>query len=61
MANWAFQPLLPATAQSSITGGIKVWDGSTWTWKPISYWNGSIWVVKPLKYWTGAVWRETNT
>jgi hypothetical protein len=58
MSSWAFQPLLPATAQLSggRTGYIKVWDGNGWVKKPVKYWTGSEWVQKPLKYWTGSEW-----
>lgn len=63
MSSWAFQPLVPASAQlqgaAVSTGQIKVWDGS-WVAKPIKVWNGSSWEIKPLKFWNGASWELTG-
>lgn len=36
--------------------GVKVSDGSSWTYKPIKVWNGSIWQEKPVKVWDGTTW-----
>jgi hypothetical protein len=36
--------------------GIKVWNGSSWTYKPLNVWNGSSWVAKPIKVWNGSSW-----
>lgn len=41
-------------------GNIKVWNGASWTAKPVKYWNGSAWVAKPLKRWNGTAWVVTN-
>ncbi|NTW61675.1 hypothetical protein HGB24_03260, partial [Candidatus Saccharibacteria bacterium] len=40
----------------SLGGGIKVWDGNSWTMKPVKVWDGNSWVTKPLKVWTGSSW-----
>jgi len=43
----------------TITGGstgIKVWNGTTWGYKPVKVWNGSAWVAKPVKVWNGSAW-----
>lgn len=37
-------------------GQIKVWNGSSWTAKPVKVWNGSSWVKKPVKRWNGSSW-----
>lgn len=36
--------------------GVRVWNGSAWTVKPVKEWNGSAWVPRELKYWNGSVW-----
>lgn len=38
------------------SGKIKVYDGSSWVWKPVKVWNGSSWVAKTLRYWDGSNW-----
>lgn len=40
----------------SLTGGLKVWSGTTWTVKPVKVWTGSAWVAKPVKRWNGSSW-----
>jgi hypothetical protein len=40
----------------SVGVGLKVWDGSAWTVKPVKYWTGSAWVTKPIKRWSGSAW-----
>ena len=60
--SWIYQPILPASAEllsGSIvgnTGQIKVWDGASWTAKPMKVWNGATWTTKPVKYWDGTQW-----
>ena len=58
--SWAFQPLLPAAAQLSNSGYIRVWNGSEWVYKPVKYWNGSQWITKSMKYWDGSQWVLTK-
>lgn len=66
--SWSFTPLLPASAQllsggappPSNAGYIKVWNGSTWEYKPMKVWNGSAWEIKPVKYYNGASWVITS-
>jgi hypothetical protein len=41
------------------TGGMKVWNGTSWVIKPVKVWNGTSWVVKPVKFWDGTQWRMT--
>lgn len=41
------------------TGGVKVWDGSAWTAKPVKVWDGTAWVTKPVKVWNGTAWVTT--
>lgn len=36
--------------------GMKVWDGSSWTYKPLKVWDGSSWIAKPIKHWDGNEW-----
>jgi hypothetical protein len=38
-------------------GLIKVYDGSSWVWKPVKVWNGTSWVTKTLRYWDGTHWQ----
>lgn len=39
------------------TGQVKVYNGSSWVWKPVKVWNGSTWTAKTLRYWDGASWQ----
>jgi hypothetical protein len=39
-----------------LAGQIKVYDGSSWAWKPVKVWNGSTWTTKTLRYWNGTSW-----
>jgi len=60
--SWAFQPLLPAGAQTqAVSGYIKVWNGIGWYPAPVKYWNGSSWVAYPMKFWNGSAWVLTPT
>lgn len=36
--------------------GIKVWDGTGWSLKPVKVWVGGAWVQKPVKVWIGGAW-----
>ncbi len=45
-----------STWSFTVSMGIKVWDGSTWGYKPAKVWNGTAWVVKPIKVWNGSAW-----
>jgi len=38
------------------TGQIKVYNGSSWVWKPVKVWNGTSWAAKTLRYWDGSSW-----
>ena len=42
------------------TQGIKYWNGTAWTAKPVKYWNGTAWVQKPVKRWNGTSWVLPN-
>jgi hypothetical protein len=44
------------TVTSATGTGIKVWDGSSWSYKPVKVWTGSTWVAKPVKVWNGSAW-----
>lgn len=45
-----------STWSFTVAGGIKVWNGSTWGYKPAKVWNGTVWVAKPIKVWNGTTW-----
>jgi DNA-binding beta-propeller fold protein YncE len=38
------------------TTGVNVWNGSSWTYKPLNVWNGSSWAAKPIEVWNGTSW-----
>ena len=41
----------------SLSGaGIKVWDGVSWSYKPLKSWSGTAWVRKSIKVWNGDNW-----
>jgi hypothetical protein len=42
---------------SATSGQIKIYNGSTWVWKPVKVWNGASWATKTLRYWDGTAWR----
>ena len=44
---------------SSVSGQIKVHNGSTFVAKPVKVWNGTAFVTKPLKVWNGSAWVTT--
>jgi hypothetical protein len=44
------------TVGSAVAGQIKIYNGSTWVWKPVKVWNGSTWTTKTLRYWNGTSW-----
>lgn len=47
-------------AAGTVSGQMKVYDGSAFVPKPVKVWNGTAWVVKPLKRWNGTSWVSTN-
>lgn len=36
--------------------GVKIWDGSAWSYKPAKIWTGASWIEKPVKIWDGNSW-----
>lgn len=36
--------------------GVKIWDGSAWSYKPAKIWTGASWTEKPVKIWDGNSW-----
>jgi len=46
-------------APPSVTGQIKVYDGS-FVAKPVKVWTGVSWETKPVKYYNGSTWMTTN-
>ncbi|HEY8562785.1 MAG TPA: hypothetical protein VIL74_20575 [Pyrinomonadaceae bacterium] len=43
-------------AEVTVTGGMKVWNGSAWVIKPVKRWNGSAWVTARVKFYNGTSW-----
>lgn len=41
------------------TGGVKVWNGTSFVAKPVKVWNGTSWAAKPTKTWNGTSWVKT--
>jgi hypothetical protein len=44
----------------TITGGIRIWDGSSWLKRVVKVWNGTAWVPKTLKTWSGSSWTNSK-
>jgi hypothetical protein len=44
----------------SVTGQVKVWNGSAFIAKPAKVWDGASFITKPVKVWDGAIWATTN-
>lgn len=38
------------------SGQIRVYNGSSWVWKPVKTWTGSAWTTKTLRHWDGSTW-----
>ncbi|MET8342460.1 hypothetical protein [Streptomyces microflavus] len=45
-----------AVPASQVSGHVKAWSGSAWTFNPVKVWNGTTWTTKPLKRWSGSTW-----
>lgn len=48
--------LSAVSIKPSISGRVKIWDGSSFKLKPVKIWNGSSWVTKQAKIWNGSNW-----
>ncbi|WP_153008339.1 hypothetical protein [Rhodococcus pyridinivorans] len=44
----------------TVSGNMKIYDGSGFVPKPVKVWNGTEWVTAPVKRWDGSNWVETN-
>lgn len=40
------------------SGGIPVWNGTTFVKRPTYVWNGTTWVWRPVYFWTGTTWQR---
>ena len=38
------------------SGQVRVYNGTSWVWKPIKTWTGSAWTTKTLRHWNGSIW-----
>ncbi len=48
--------IIDSSAPPPVTGLIKVFDGTSWSAKPVKVWNGIAWIQKPVKRWNGSAW-----
>lgn len=44
----------------TLTNGFKVYDGSSFSVKPVKYYNGTSWEEKPLKRYNGSSWVDVE-
>jgi hypothetical protein len=55
-AGTAYGSAIQFTTLTGTTTGVNVWNGSSWTYKPLNIWNGSSWAAKPIEVWNGTSW-----
>lgn len=43
------------------SGGLRVWSGTEWQFKPVKVWDGSSWTQKTPKRWDGSTWKTIDS